>query len=133
MSIIKLISTSLLAIGVSSVSIYAQAAGKDLHLFDNTNEDSTTSIGGVCSTWLPGGVTKAHQPNVVTHDTLSMACWGQENACKAEIFMNASCSDSSVASVVFDVDNGLVGKPVYHSSKYVINGSGFNFSMDYAS
>lgn len=131
MSFIKRISTSLLAVGISSVSVYAQAAAADLTLINNTDSDSTSIINnsGFCSSWLKGGVTKAHSTNKVDKATIDFACALTAPACTADVYMDDNCSGPVIATIYFNTNTGFIKRDM-KTTDYDVKGSGFVIQMD---
>lgn len=129
MSIKKNIALSLLAISASSISIYAGAT--DLTIVNNTNQDSTSYINGspVCSSYIPYGITRAHSTNGIPEDTIAMACMADTVNCKADVYMTPDCTGPVVATVIFDINQGIKSITP-RSSAYQINGGGFYITIN---
>jgi hypothetical protein len=132
MTIKKIVFTSLIAMSMSTVSMFAHAG---LVITNNTKQDSTSSIFGTCSTALPGGIVKAGEQNHKVDDiTIGLACWGHESNCVADVYMTADCEKSGaskIATVVFDTSKG-VRSVTMNSSQYTITApiGGFFFQVD---
>jgi len=129
MRIQKVVSTTLLAVGLSSVSAFAFAG---LVLVNNTNLDSTSIInGGICSSSLPGGVgvTKAHSTNEISDTIIRIACLGHASDCTADVYMSGNCSGPKIATAVMDIKSG-VKSVTMHSNDYKITASGFHIQLD---
>lgn len=105
MSVKKIILTSLVAMSMSSISMMAYAK---LSIMNNTDKDSTSILNdGMCSSMLPGGVTKAHSPNEVDDKIIAMGCLMHETNCKADVYMTNNCTGNKVATVFFDTKKGI--------------------------
>lgn len=131
MSLIKMISTSLLALGVSCGSMYAQAAASDLTLINNTDHESTAILNNnhICSSWL-GVVTHPHDKSTVSASTLDLACGKNAAFCRADVYLTKDCSGPIVGVVYFDITNlGFISRSMNDSS-YDIKGARFTVSMD---
>lgn len=130
MSIQKNLITSLVALGLSSITI-ASFAASDLVIDNQTAKDSTSVINGVsCSNIFDGGVTKAHSKNVVKSSILKFACIINPSNCTAAVYMTANCTGPLIATITFDVNNGIKNiSPGPGYPGYIIQGSGFNISV----
>lgn len=129
MSVKKTIITSLLAMSVSSVSIFAQAA--NLTIINNTGQDSTSYINNspLCSSYIPNGTTKAHSTNVIPESTISAACMVDTVNCKADVYMTNNCTGPVVATIIFDINQGIKGI-IPRSPIYKFSGGGFTIHVD---
>lgn len=128
---IKKIATSLLAIGISSVSMLAQAS--DLTLTNNTDLNVTSYINGKrCSTDIPDGtgVTKPHSKNKVKELYVILACRDNRESCAADVHLSSDCSGSKIATVVINSKNYTVTSINMNTADYVITPSGFGFILD---
>src|SRR3990167_5526407 len=124
------LSARFLAIVICSIPLCVQAG--NLTVVNNTNFDSTTITNNFsCSDHLPGGkgITKAHSTNVIPENTVNVACIRNKDNCKADVYLTANCTGPMVATVIFDVKNGIKSVAV-HDSKYKISGTGFYITLD---
>lgn len=120
---------------------FAYAAGADLIVDNQTNEDSTTSIPSPispfkCSSGIPGGYGITHKKSVnhISHNLLVGACVPNLSNCVTQLYMNDNCQGVPIATVTFDTTGGgLKGKPVYSDEhpRYTITGSGYNITITY--
>ncbi|MBX3708911.1 MAG: hypothetical protein KIT56_10200 [Gammaproteobacteria bacterium] len=131
MKVKKIVYSSFLAACMSSVPFIAQAS---LTIVNNTDQDSTSIINnGICSDSLPGGVTKAHSPNVISDVIIGLACLGHPSNCQADVYMTNNCNKegaAKVATVLFDTKAGIKNISM-NSTTYKITGSGFNVQLNY--
>jgi hypothetical protein len=118
----------LITLGLATIAMTAQAA--DLTIVNNTNKDSTSIINsGMCSSYLPGGVTKAGETNTVPASIIRSACKKHETDCNADVYMSNNCSGNKIATVNFDITVG-VKKISMLSKDYHISGSAFKIQID---
>jgi hypothetical protein len=104
-----------------------------LTIVNNTDQDSTSVINsGACSDILgDSGVTRAHTTNVVPENLVAKACIFNKVNCKAEIHMTSDCTGPVIATVVFDVKQGIKNiQPSPTPEGYVVSGSGFTAVLD---
>ncbi|VVC75876.1 hypothetical protein AQUSIP_11770 [Aquicella siphonis] len=128
MTIKKIISIGVLAAGLCSVPLAAQAG---LTIVNNTDKDSTSIINdGMCSSSLSGGITKAHSTNKVSDIIIGFACYGHASDCKADVYMTDNCSGDKVATVMFDTKKGIYDIKNVDTTKFKISGSGFTVNLD---
>jgi len=128
----KLISV-LAAISAGCLPLAAQASA--LTVVNNTDHDSTTVTNGfMCSSKLPGGngITRAHTTNVISENTINIACLRNKENCKADVYMSNNCSGPIVATVIFSTKSGIKDVAM-KSNTYHITAQGFYIQMDPAS
>lgn len=98
----KIVSCLLILSACASFSVFAQS----LRIDNQTDHDSTAVINsGACSASYPGGITRAHTANDVPETLLRALCGNK--TCKADIYMNASCSGAPIGTAYFNVKTGL--------------------------
>lgn len=106
-----------------------QAQAGDLIANNRTNFDSTTvTNGAVCSTILgETGISRAHtEGNVIPDRKVRLACGLRKHDCVAAVKMTANCTGRTIATVVFDVDKGIVSiTPAAGETQFKVSGSGF--------
>lgn len=105
--------------------------GSDLIIQNNTNQYSTSKIRGMCSTQILGanGISDPHKPHTTTAVQLALACLGQANDCKAEVYMTNNCSGPKAADVVFSTSIGVKSFTVT-DSRYSMSANGFYAQID---
>jgi len=122
----------ILAVGLSSLSLACHAA--DLKLVNNTDFDSTSKINNdKCSTSIPGGsgVTKAHSTNTVKELYVILACRNDRGNCIADVFLNASCAGTKIATVIIDSNKYTVKDIHMDDNTYNIKPTdGFGFILE---
>lgn len=124
----KIAGMSLVALSLSGMSVLAHA---ELVIKNNTKQDSTAKINGSCSSSLPGGITKAGTTNKVSDIIIGIACLGHSSDCKAEVFMNATCTGSPIAYAVFDTSKGVQSVKLLTNEYQIIAPVGsFNITLN---
>lgn len=115
-------------ISAISISFFAHAAlANDLVIQNNTNYYSSSVInGGMCSSNIPGGsgVTAPHSRNVVKDFIMRTACFQNSSNCQADVYMTNNCTGQIIATVFYDVNNGIKSITVKDSS-YFVNSSAY--------
>ncbi len=134
MSIRKL----MLALAISACCSATTAFAHDLVINNKTNFDSASIInGGMCSSKLGSvGIARAHEENHVVPSTIiNIACKFGKHPCRADVYMTTDCSPngSPIATVLFDVDTGIQGTPASNDPRFVLTGSGFEFTLEQVS
>ena len=128
----KAISTSLIALSLSSITMLAQAGDLDLIIGNFTDKDSTCVINdSACSTILGAdGITKAgdHAHHINENVIKYAACLGNWENCKADVYMTNNCTGPKIATVIFDVNKG-VKSITMASASYKIAASGFTVNI----
>ncbi len=111
-----------------------QAQAGDLIANNRTNYDSTLiTNGAVCSTILGEiGIARAHtEGNVIPDRKVRLACGAHKRDCVAAVKMTANCSGRTIATVVFDVDAGIISvTPEAGETQFKITGSGFTSTVE---
>lgn len=109
------------------------AQADDLIINNNTDYDSASVINhGICSDKLgPVGVTHAREFNhVVPASVVRMACKFNMHQCQADVYISPNCAEGTkIATVMVDVDTGIIGRPVSDDPRFDIDGSGFSFTL----
>lgn len=119
MSFKKVIFTSLVAVNMSSISALAYA---DLVIQNNTNQPSTSSIKGNCSSMLgKTGITEPHSRNVIKDSMIRFICGPGAKTCLADVYMTRDCGSSGknkMATMELNLDTGAIAikdlKDGYH-------------------
>lgn len=129
----NIISKSLLAIGLASVSIWAYAADGDLTTENLSDKASTAIINGFgCSSDLGAkGITEAGETKTVEKSIIKIACATHPSDCKAEVFVTRNCNRSGaskIATVMFDTKKGIKSITM-NSTQYELVGSGFKVTL----
>ncbi len=123
---------SICVIAASIISILPfQVNAQNLIINNRTDFDSTSIINnGLCSSALGEvGISRAHtENNVVPESKLKFACKFNPKNCRADVYLTANCTGSKVATVLFDLDQGIKGASVY-DSRYEISGTGYVITM----
>jgi hypothetical protein len=117
MKIIKIISTSLITLSLSSVAVIAQAAinAQDLLITNYTYKDSTVKINGkACSSFLGEiGITRARVrgkepvPNKIYGAIVAGVCSHDPHNCRADIYMDDHCGGNFIGTVYLDTMTGI--------------------------
>ena len=108
-----------------------QVNAQNLIVNNRTDFDSTSLINnGICSSQLGEiGISRAHtENNTVPEAKVKFACKFNPKNCQADVYLTANCTGSKIATVTFDVDQGIKGSTVY-DGRYEITGSGFVITM----
>lgn len=118
-----------LSVGLSvcSLSGYAQS----LTIVNNTDLQSTSIINnGICSSQLGNdGITQPHSTHVINDKIIALACFGNTNNCRADVYMTNNCSGSLIATVTFDTKIGIKAIKNY-SAKYNFTNDAFNIIIN---
>lgn len=124
----SLIGLMMFAMNIPSITLAAS-----LTIINNTNYDSTSILNnGACSDILgASGISRAHSTNIVPEATLNKGCIFNKVNCKAEVHMTNNCSGPAIATVIFDIKNGIKNVvPSNTPAGYSVTGSGFIASID---
>lgn len=143
MKLLKIMSTSFLALGISSAAIITQANpnAHSLTITNYTYQDSTVLINpqfpkAKCSSYLGElGITRARVrgkdpvPHSVDGIIVGGACSRDTKNCRADIYMNDHCGGEKIGTVIIDVDKGIKSKEILNNT-YAIEVKGpFDFIL----
>jgi hypothetical protein len=109
------------------------ANANDLIINNRTDLDSASVINhGLCSDRLGEvGITRAHTENhVVPSSIIKIACTFGKHPCRADVYMSANCAAPKIATILFDIDTGIVGVPKSDDPRFILSGSGFSFTLE---
>jgi hypothetical protein len=102
----KTIATTLFTLGLS-LPLFAHA---ELVIDNDTNQPSTSIINsGFCSTTILGddGITPAKTKKTIPDWQIDLACIGDTDNCRADVYMTNDCTGDVITSVIFSTSTGI--------------------------
>jgi hypothetical protein len=123
----KILLTGIATIGLS----FSFLAHAELTVSNQTNQPSTSRINdGYCSTDILGadGITPPHTSKPIEDWKIDLACMGNYENCKADIYMTNNCTGPAISTVIFSKTSGIkyVSPPV---AGYAITWSPFAITI----
>lgn len=117
-----------------ALPIQAEAGALTIH--NRTAFDSTSITNNASCSSLLGetGITRAGQDKVVSDTLIRTACMLKRHPCKSDVYMTANCTGRKIATVLFDVDTGIVSIVNYPAApgeiSFRVSGSSFETTIE---
>lgn len=114
---------------IALLSLPLAASADDFIVTNNTDIFGTLKIGySPCSSNLgSSGIVSPHEVHRFSHTMMKMFCG---SSCTAYIYANNNCNGKEMGTAKIDSKVGVVSYTNKDQEHYVVNGSGFNFTID---
>ena len=96
------------ALIVGSVICMPTLALASLTIINNSNQDSTSKINGLCTNMIgDSGITHKHASNVVSDVAISLICGANPENCVAQVYATPDCSKAAIGEMNFSQTKGI--------------------------